>query len=97
MAFWQVKSRPYAHIEWGSCEVHAVVNAVFSADVYVVEADEDGVRELQQRNKALIVEPARDGTYRDVQDNTAIRVSDNGTRLEWVSAPESGFGDPGVG
>ena len=87
MAFWQVKSRPYAHIEWGSCEVHAVVNAMFSADVYLVEADEDGARELQERNKSAIVEPARDGAYRDVQNNTPIRISENGTRFEWVTEP----------
>ena len=85
MAYWQVKARPFTTIEWGECQVEAVLSAMFTADVYLVEADEAQLEALKQRHPDVIVDRARDSYYRDVESNSPLRISENGTVLEWVT------------
>jgi hypothetical protein len=85
MAYWQIKARPFTNIQWGECQVHAVVSAMFTADVYLVEADEAQLEALKQRHADVIVDRARDGYYRDVQSNSPFQVSENATVLEWTT------------
>ena len=83
MAYWQVKTRAYTEVEWGRCEVQAVLSSMFSADIYLVKGDEPELLELQQRHPTVIVDRARDGSYVDRQSGFSMRLSEQGTCLEW--------------
>jgi hypothetical protein len=87
MTFWQVKTRPETPIRWGRCELQAVLSTQFSAYVYLVEADEPDAQELKQRYPEIIVERARDGTYRDQETGASFRLSADGTQCERMSPP----------